>query len=164
MLTPNYGCVGATYKSTCSDTILTSLVMFFLYVDNRRTISFINSFMTTTLHQAMIEISRPRRPSARFNSKRGLIWKSLGQRARLFLAQTSLAVKKTTRTFWGRLNLFNNVLTQMQEIYAFTKRLHVYVIETELEKCWFFVVVVVVVVVVVDDDDDSVSDFACEIW
>ena len=28
MLTPNYGCVGATYKFTCSDTIFTSLVMF----------------------------------------------------------------------------------------------------------------------------------------
>ena len=29
MLTPNYACVGATYISTCSDTVLTSLVMFF---------------------------------------------------------------------------------------------------------------------------------------
>ena len=29
MLTPNYGCFGATYKFTCSDTVFTSLVMFF---------------------------------------------------------------------------------------------------------------------------------------
>ena len=29
MLTPNYGCVGATYEFICSDTIFTSLVMFF---------------------------------------------------------------------------------------------------------------------------------------
>ena len=29
MLTPNYGCVGATYKFTCSDTVFTSLVMSF---------------------------------------------------------------------------------------------------------------------------------------
>ena len=35
MLTPNYGCVGAT---TCSDTVFASLVMFFIYVDNRTTI------------------------------------------------------------------------------------------------------------------------------
>ena len=54
MLTPNYGCVGATYKFTCSDTIFTSLVMFFLYVDNHTTISFINSLMIKTLYQATI--------------------------------------------------------------------------------------------------------------
>ena len=42
MLTPNYGCIGATYKFTCSDTCI---VMFFIYVDNRPTISFINSLM-----------------------------------------------------------------------------------------------------------------------
>ena len=58
MLTPNYGCVGATYKFTCSDTVFTSLVMFF-FVDNRTTISFINSFMTKTLYQAIIEIKSP---------------------------------------------------------------------------------------------------------
>ena len=29
MLTTNFGCVGATYKFTCSDTVFTSLVMFF---------------------------------------------------------------------------------------------------------------------------------------
>ena len=29
MLTPNYGCVDATYELTCSDTVFTSLVMFF---------------------------------------------------------------------------------------------------------------------------------------
>ena len=29
MLTPNYGCVGATFKFTCSDTVFTSLVMCF---------------------------------------------------------------------------------------------------------------------------------------
>ena len=29
MLTPKYGCVSATYKFTCSDTVFTSLVMFF---------------------------------------------------------------------------------------------------------------------------------------
>ena len=59
MLTPNYGCVGATYKFTCSDTIFTSLVMFFLYVDNRTTIIFINFFMIKTLYQAIIEIKLP---------------------------------------------------------------------------------------------------------
>ena len=46
MLTPNYGCVSATYKFTCSETSFASLVMFFIYVDNRTTISFINSLMT----------------------------------------------------------------------------------------------------------------------
>ena len=46
VLTPNYGCVGAKHKFTCSDTIFASLVMFFIYVDNRTTISFINSLMT----------------------------------------------------------------------------------------------------------------------
>ena len=30
MLTPNYGCVDATYKFACSDTVFTSLVMIFL--------------------------------------------------------------------------------------------------------------------------------------
>ena len=55
MLTPNYGCVGATYKFTCSDAIFTSSNVF-LYVDNRTTISFIDSFMTKTLYQAIIEI------------------------------------------------------------------------------------------------------------
>ena len=59
MLTPNYGCVGATYKFTCSNTVFTSLVMFFLYVDNRTSFSFINSFMTKTLYQAIIEIKSP---------------------------------------------------------------------------------------------------------
>ena len=59
MLTPNYGCVSAIYKFTCSDTIFTSLVMVFHYVDNRTTISFINSFMTKTLYQAIIEIKSP---------------------------------------------------------------------------------------------------------
>ena len=39
MLTPNYFCVGATYKFTCSENIFASLVMFFIYVDNRITIS-----------------------------------------------------------------------------------------------------------------------------
>ena len=29
MLTPNYSCVGATYKFTCNDTVFTSLVTFF---------------------------------------------------------------------------------------------------------------------------------------
>ena len=29
MLTPNYGCVGATFKYTRSDTVFTSLIMFF---------------------------------------------------------------------------------------------------------------------------------------
>ena len=28
-MTPNYGCVGATYRFTCSDTVFTTLVMFF---------------------------------------------------------------------------------------------------------------------------------------
>ena len=55
MLTPNYGCVGATYKFT--GIYLTCNV--FLYVDNRTTISFINSFMTKTLYQAIIEIKSP---------------------------------------------------------------------------------------------------------
>ena len=53
MLTPNYGCVSATYKFTSSYTVFTSLVMFVFYVDNCTTISFINSFMTKTLYQAM---------------------------------------------------------------------------------------------------------------
>ena len=35
MLTPSYGCVGATDKFTCNDTLFASLVMFFIYVDNR---------------------------------------------------------------------------------------------------------------------------------
>ena len=39
MLTPNDCCVGATYKYTCSETVFASLVMFFIYVDNRTTIS-----------------------------------------------------------------------------------------------------------------------------
>ena len=38
MLTPNYGCVGATYKFTCSVTVFASLLMCFTYVDNRTTI------------------------------------------------------------------------------------------------------------------------------
>ena len=49
MLTPNYGCVGATYNFTSSDNIFASLVscnVFFIHVDNRTTISFINSLMT----------------------------------------------------------------------------------------------------------------------
>ena len=45
MLTPNYGCIGATYKFTCSDTVFTSHVMLFVYVDNRTIISFINSLI-----------------------------------------------------------------------------------------------------------------------
>ena len=59
MLTPNYGCVDATYKYTCSYTVFTSLVMGFFYVDNRTTISFTNSFMTKTLYQAIIEFKSP---------------------------------------------------------------------------------------------------------
>ena len=39
MLTPNYSCVGATYKFTCSETVFASLVMFFIYVDIRTAIS-----------------------------------------------------------------------------------------------------------------------------
>ena len=31
MLTPNYGCVDATDKLTCSDTVFASLLMFFMY-------------------------------------------------------------------------------------------------------------------------------------
>ena len=48
MLTPNYGCVVAIYKFTCSETVFASLVMFFIYVDNRTTIKYlsINSLMT----------------------------------------------------------------------------------------------------------------------
>ena len=46
MLTPYYGCVGATYKFACSDTVFDSLVMFFIYVDYRTTIRFLNSLMT----------------------------------------------------------------------------------------------------------------------
>ena len=61
MLTPNYGCVGASYKFTCSNTrhriYLTSNI--FLYVDYRTTISYINSFMTKTLYQAILEIKSP---------------------------------------------------------------------------------------------------------
>ena len=61
MLTPNYGCVSATYKFTCSDTAFTSLVMFFftLTIVQQLRISFINSFMTKTLYQAIIEIKSP---------------------------------------------------------------------------------------------------------
>ena len=33
ILTPNYGCVGATYKLTCSDTVFASLVIFFIHAD-----------------------------------------------------------------------------------------------------------------------------------
>ena len=58
MLTPNYGCVGATYKFTCSDTVFT-ICNVFLYVDNRTTIRFTNSFMTKTLYHAIIEIKSP---------------------------------------------------------------------------------------------------------
>ena len=49
MLTPNYDCLGATYKFTCSDIAFASFVMFFIYVGNRTTItiSFINSLMTS---------------------------------------------------------------------------------------------------------------------
>ena len=39
MLTANYGCFGGTDEFTCSDTVFASLVMFFIYVDNRTTIS-----------------------------------------------------------------------------------------------------------------------------
>ena len=53
MFTPNYGCVGATYKFTCSDTVFISLV------DNRTTMNFINLFMTKTLYQAILEIKSP---------------------------------------------------------------------------------------------------------
>ena len=52
MLTPNYGCVGATDKFTCSDTVFASLVMFFVYVDNpmNRTTTTI-SFIILRCHQ-----------------------------------------------------------------------------------------------------------------
>ena len=40
MLTPNYGCVVAIYEFTCSETVFASLVMFFIYVDNRTTIKY----------------------------------------------------------------------------------------------------------------------------
>ena len=46
MLTQNYGRVSATYKFTCSNNVFASLVMFFIYIDNRTTISFINYLMT----------------------------------------------------------------------------------------------------------------------
>ena len=46
MSTPNYGCVGAAGKFTCSDTVFASLVIFYIYVDNCTTIGFINSLMT----------------------------------------------------------------------------------------------------------------------
>ena len=49
----------ATYKLTCSDTVFASLVMFFIYVDIRTTISFINSLMTQTLYQTIKEIKSP---------------------------------------------------------------------------------------------------------
>ena len=39
MLTPNHGCVGATLKLTCSETVFASLVMIFVNVDNNTTIS-----------------------------------------------------------------------------------------------------------------------------
>ena len=39
MLTPNYGCVRATYKFTSIYTIFSSLVMFCLHVDNCTTIA-----------------------------------------------------------------------------------------------------------------------------
>ena len=45
MLTPNFGCVGATYKFNCSDTVFASLVMFFTYVDNHTTVNLINYLM-----------------------------------------------------------------------------------------------------------------------
>ena len=49
MLTPNYGCVGGTDKFTRSDAVFASLVMFFIYVDDRSTISisFLNSLIMT---------------------------------------------------------------------------------------------------------------------
>ena len=47
MLTPNYGCVGATNKFTCSDTVFISLVMFLLMLTIVRL-----SFITKTLYQA----------------------------------------------------------------------------------------------------------------
>ena len=46
MLTPNHGCVGVAGKFTCSDTVFASLVIFYIYDDNRTNISFINSLMT----------------------------------------------------------------------------------------------------------------------
>ena len=46
MSTPNYGCVGATYKFTCTETVFPSLVMIFIYVDYHTAISFIDSLMT----------------------------------------------------------------------------------------------------------------------
>ena len=46
MLTPNYECAG----DTCSDTLIASLVMFFIYVENRTSIIvlliYLNSLMT----------------------------------------------------------------------------------------------------------------------
>ena len=61
MFTANDGCVCATYKFTCSNTVLASLVMFFIHVDNRTTftISLINPLMTSTLYQAIKEIKSP---------------------------------------------------------------------------------------------------------
>ena len=54
------GCVGATYKFTCSDTVYIYLTCnVFLYVDNRTTISFITYSMTKTLYQALIESKSP---------------------------------------------------------------------------------------------------------
>ena len=41
ILISNYCCVGATHKFTCSETAFALLVMFFIYVDNRTTISII---------------------------------------------------------------------------------------------------------------------------
>ena len=59
MLTPNYGCVGATYKFTCSDTVFTSLVMFFFMLRIVQLLVLLNSFMTKTLYQAIIKIKSP---------------------------------------------------------------------------------------------------------
>ena len=68
MLTLNYGCVGATLIHLYGYRIYLTCNVF-LYVDNSTTISFINSFMTKTLYQAIRIFSHPRRPLGLFNSK-----------------------------------------------------------------------------------------------
>ena len=56
---PNYGCVGATYKFTCCDTVFTSLLIFFFMLTIVQLFGFIYSFVTKTLYQAIIEIKSP---------------------------------------------------------------------------------------------------------
>ena len=59
MLIPNYGCVGATYIFTYSDTVFTSLVMFFFMLTIVQLLVLLILSWKRTLYKAIIEIKSP---------------------------------------------------------------------------------------------------------